>query len=181
MIETSTQLRALLRARGLAPLTGEGSLVDAIAGQHVKGSWWAHARGKLIFQLISALEEDEGVLGCKLLEGKVTFVDRALWPALARVVLDEGRRKDATRSLSPNARALLREVEKKGELTIDRARAKEKKELERALLVAIDQVHSASGAHVTRLRAWRRVLAEDVIDEGMRLDLEEAKRALSRR
>src|SRR5438552_4719625 len=130
MLSTLARVRALVRRRGIVPLTGEGSLVDAIAGERVKGGWWSHARGKIIFRLVSSLEDDGGVLCVKItpsgitkrvVDGRVSFVDRALWPALVRVATDEERRAHAMATLSADALALSREVERLGELRMDRA------------------------------------------------------------
>ena len=63
--------RALLRERGVVTLTaapGVPSLVEAIAGAPVRGSWWGHPKGKLIFNVSSALAEHEDVLALKLVD-----------------------------------------------------------------------------------------------------------------
>ena len=73
----------LVSARGRGP-----NLVEAIAGEPVKGSWWAHADGKRIFSLINAVTASEDVLVCRLIDGKITLVHRRLWPALVRVAED---------------------------------------------------------------------------------------------
>jgi hypothetical protein len=70
----------LVSARGPAP-----RLVDAIAGETVRGSWWGHPRGREIFRVLSAVQASDQVLACKLLAGKVTLVHRRLWPALVRL------------------------------------------------------------------------------------------------
>jgi hypothetical protein len=70
----------LVSAQGKAP-----RLVDAIAGEPVKGSWWGHPRGKEIFRVLSAVQQSDQVLVCRLLEGKLTLVHRRLWPALVRL------------------------------------------------------------------------------------------------
>ena len=70
----------LVSAKGAAP-----RLVDAIAGEPVRGSWWGHPRGKEIFRVLSALQAREDVLVCRLLAGKLTLVHRRLWPALVRL------------------------------------------------------------------------------------------------
>jgi hypothetical protein len=70
----------LVSAQGAAP-----RLVDAIAGEPVRGSWWGHPRGREIFRVLSAVQESDQVLACRLLGGKVTLVHRRLWPALVRL------------------------------------------------------------------------------------------------
>ena len=57
------------------------SLASVIAGAPVRGSWWGHPKGRAIFNASCALERDAEAP--KLVNGKVTFVHRRLWPALA--------------------------------------------------------------------------------------------------
>ncbi|MGZ5199633.1 MAG: hypothetical protein ACXWC4_07650 [Telluria sp.] len=68
----------LVSARGPVP-----TLVDAIVGSPVKGSWWGHPEGKRIFALLQELAGHEDVLTCRLVDNKLTLVHRRLWPALA--------------------------------------------------------------------------------------------------
>jgi hypothetical protein len=70
----------LQAARGPVP-----SLAEAVAGGPIRGSWWAHAKGHQIFRIADAVSESDEVLVCKLVEGKVTYVHRRLWPALVRL------------------------------------------------------------------------------------------------
>ncbi len=67
-------------ARGPVP-----NLVEAIVGAPVKGSWWGHAKGKEIFNLLNALRDTGEVLVCRLVANKVTYVHRDAWPALVRL------------------------------------------------------------------------------------------------
>jgi hypothetical protein len=190
MLSTLAEVRALVRRRGVVPMTGAGSIVDAIAGERVKGGWWGHARGKIIFRLLSALDDDDGVISVKLVAGRVTFVDRALWPALVRVATDDAARARATASLSKDARALLREVEARGEVRLDRAASTKgaptkrvramRDSLEKSLLLSGDSLHTESGKHVARLRTWRRALPASVHRAARALDFDDAKRALER-
>jgi hypothetical protein len=68
----------LVSARGPAP-----TLTHAIAGEAIKGSWWAHAQGKHIFAVLRQVSADPDVAVCRLVDGKLTLVHRRLWPALA--------------------------------------------------------------------------------------------------
>ena len=67
----------LQAARGPLP-----NLAEAIAGGTIRGSWWGHPKGKEIFRAVRAICESPDVLVCKLVEGKITYVHRRLWPAL---------------------------------------------------------------------------------------------------
>src|SRR5262245_6362877 len=70
----------LQAARGPVP-----SLAEAIAGGPIRGSWWAHPKGNEIYTVADAISESDEVLVCKLVDGKVTYVHRRLWPALVKL------------------------------------------------------------------------------------------------
>jgi hypothetical protein len=70
----------LMAARGPVP-----SLAEAIAGEALRGSWWGHPRARHMFRVFSDVCDSEDVLVCRLVDGKVTFVHRRLWPALVRL------------------------------------------------------------------------------------------------
>ena len=61
------------------------SLAEAIAGERIRGSWWGHPKGHEIFRATEAVCDSPDVLVCKLVQGKVTYVHRRLWPALAKL------------------------------------------------------------------------------------------------
>src|SRR6185369_886991 len=65
----------LQAARGPVP-----SLAEEIAGRPIRGSWWGHPKGHEIFRVADAVSESDEVLVCKLVDGKVTYVHRRLWP-----------------------------------------------------------------------------------------------------
>lgn len=67
-------------ARGPVP-----SLAEAIAGGPIRGSYWAHPEGNTIFLCTRAIRRSPDVLVCRLVQGKVTYVHRRLWPALVRM------------------------------------------------------------------------------------------------
>jgi hypothetical protein len=67
-------------ARGPVP-----SLAEIIAGGPIQGSWWAHPQSDVIFLCTRAIRNSKDVLTCRLIDGKVTYVHRRLWPALARL------------------------------------------------------------------------------------------------
>lgn len=66
------------------------ALAAAITGAPIRGSWWGHARGREIYAACNHVSESEDVLVCKLVEGKVTYVHRRLWPALVRLAEEIG-------------------------------------------------------------------------------------------
>jgi len=58
------------------------SLAEAVAGEPLRGSWWAHPKGNDIFLLSRAIRRSPDVLVCRLVDGKITYVHRRMWPAL---------------------------------------------------------------------------------------------------
>ncbi|HWE25874.1 MAG TPA: RNA methyltransferase [Myxococcales bacterium] len=178
-MKTASDAMDLLRRERvitLARAPGLRSLVGEIAGD-VRGSWWAHPKGGLIFSIASALEDSPEVLGAKLVRGKVAFVHRDLWPQLVRVVLDPGWRRTAATGLTAPAKQLLREVERKGKLRLD-GRAPARAELEKRALVVSASEHTESGRHAVVLRSWSDWAPEEALESGKALDFERARAEL---
>jgi hypothetical protein len=69
----------LASAKGPVP-----RLTEVVVNEPIKGSWWAHPKSHQIFAVLQAVADSEDVLVCRLVNGKVTFVHRRLWPALVR-------------------------------------------------------------------------------------------------
>jgi hypothetical protein len=61
------------------------SLAEAVAGERIRGSWWGHPKGREIYRAAGVVCDSPDVLVCKLVEGKVTYVHRRLWPALVKL------------------------------------------------------------------------------------------------
>ncbi|HEX6836244.1 MAG TPA: hypothetical protein VF334_06700 [Polyangia bacterium] len=59
------------------------SLASFVAGEKIRGSWWAHEKGREIFRALVAVYESPDVVACKLVDRKLTLIHRRLWPALA--------------------------------------------------------------------------------------------------
>jgi len=84
------------RVRGASAQT----FVDAVVGAPVRGNWWSHPKGAQIFRLTRGVRDSEDVLVCRLIDDKVTYVHRRLWPALVRLSPGIGaRRLDAIREV----------------------------------------------------------------------------------
>ncbi len=60
-------------------------LIEAILGEPIKGNWWTHPRSREIYAVLKAVTDDQSVLVCRLIDGKVTLVHRRLWPSLVRI------------------------------------------------------------------------------------------------
>ena len=84
----AAQAMAFVRLHGVVLVSAKGPvprLTEAIAGEPIKGSWWAHAKSHQIFAVLQSLEDSPDILLCRLVDGKVTVVHRRLWPALVRL------------------------------------------------------------------------------------------------
>jgi hypothetical protein len=60
-------------------------LVEAIAGEPIRGSWWSHPRGRQIFRVLGAVADSPDILRCRLVNDKITYAHRRVWPALVRL------------------------------------------------------------------------------------------------
>lgn len=85
---TPKQALGFVKTHGITLESGRGpvpSLAQAIAGEVIRGSWWAHPKGHVIFLCSRTVRKSRDVLVCRLVNGKVTYVHRRLWPALIRL------------------------------------------------------------------------------------------------
>jgi hypothetical protein len=85
---TAREALAFVKAKGVVLESARGpvpSLASAIAGEPIQGNWWGHRKARQILHCSRAVRDSEDVLVCRLLGGKVTYVHRRLWPALARL------------------------------------------------------------------------------------------------
>jgi hypothetical protein len=78
----------LASARGAVP-----NLAEAVAGEPIRGSWWAHPKGKAIFAMLAKVDDAPDVLCFRLVDDKITFAHRRVWPALVRLADALGRRR----------------------------------------------------------------------------------------
>ena len=74
----SSNLIDVLRQRGLLMAADRvlPSVVTLVAGQPIRGSWWAHPSSRAIFGATSALASHPDAIALPLVSGKVTFVHR---------------------------------------------------------------------------------------------------------
>ena len=133
------------------------SATVCIAAEVVRGSWWGHAKGKLIYETLTQIGEE--VAWAKLVLGKETLVHRRLWPALVAVATSgQSWQIDG---LPSDARRLLAQVREGGRVATDAAPADKRRklaaaatELERRLLAHATSEHTASGHHARFLETW---------------------------
>jgi len=82
------QALAWVKECGIAMESGRASvpnLAQVLVGEPVRGSWWAHPKGNAILQLSRSIRSSPDVLVCRLVDGKITYIHRRLWPALVRL------------------------------------------------------------------------------------------------
>ncbi len=85
IVMTPKQAVAWIKKCGIAVESARAtvpSLAQGIAGEPIRGSWWSHPKGNDIFRLSRAIRRSPDVLVCRLVDGKITYVHRRLWPAL---------------------------------------------------------------------------------------------------
>jgi hypothetical protein len=187
-VATPQEALAFVRRHKVVTLTateGVPSMVVAVSGEPIRGSWWGHESGKRIFECSTALAASGEVLDVRLVAGKVTFVHRILWSAFYRVVTDRGWRASAKERLRAGGKSLLAEIERAGEVRLDALRfadraalKKAKEEVEKSLLAFSEQLHTERGSHTTVFRTWERWATPEVQAAARALGLEEAKDAL---
>jgi hypothetical protein len=73
----------LASARGAVP-----NVAEVVAGAPIIGGWWAHPKGKAIFAALSDIDDSDDIRCFKLIDGKITFAHRRIWPALVRLARD---------------------------------------------------------------------------------------------
>jgi hypothetical protein len=154
------RVRALLEREGLliAHDTDVISAVTIIAGEPVRGSWWPHPKGGLIYDAFGALDED--VAWPKLVKKKVTLVHRKLWPSL--LVAGTSKAAWQTHKLKADAKWLLDQVFSKKSLRSDklelppgsRKMGAVVTDLEQRLLVCTRSEHTEGGHHARFVETW---------------------------
>ena len=85
---TSSRWVKFVEKHGIVLASAKGpvpSISEAVAGEPIVGSWWAHKKGKAIFAALCEIDDSPDVRCFKLVDGKVTFAHRKMWPALVRL------------------------------------------------------------------------------------------------
>ena len=138
------------------------NVASIVAGEAIRGSWWSHLRCHDIHAVISRIAIDPDVVITKLISGKITYVQRELWPALVAVACSHEPWQ--RRGISQAARRLLKMVSQRGPLRTDqlqwprtakRSPGDAARELERKLLVHGQDIHTERGAPAKYVESWQ--------------------------
>jgi hypothetical protein len=130
--------------------------IQVVTGQFPHGSWWKHPEANRIYQILEEAGQHPDILLAKLVAGKVTYVHRALWPALLAV--GSAREAWQMEGLPPSAARLLEALDA-GPLAPSKSEPISRtatKELEARLLVLARSVHTEGGSHDTAIDSWAR-------------------------
>jgi hypothetical protein len=87
-VDGTPDVKVVLVERGMLLESARGpipNVAELVAGEPISGSWWSHPASHAIFERINELADSPDVVRMRLVNGKVTLVHRALWPALVRV------------------------------------------------------------------------------------------------
>jgi hypothetical protein len=86
-VDDCRSVERVLRATGVLVRQDKllPSVVGIITGERLTTSWWNHPKAHEIFHCLEQLAEDSDVLVSRLIGGKVTYIDRRLWPAFLAV------------------------------------------------------------------------------------------------
>ena len=125
------------------------SVVGLLTGEAVPDRGGAHPMSHRIFACLQQLPHRRDSTSVHLIDGKVTFVHRRLWPALLAVA--QGGEPWQTRALSADARALLHRVQQEQSV---RATGAPARQLQDRLLVHGEQEHTEAGHHAHVLQTW---------------------------
>ena len=186
-LQTLRRLGLLLETDARLP-----SVASLIAGEPVTGSWWSHPSGQRIFATLGQLEDHRDVMFTKLISGKVTLVQRKLWPEI--LAIGTARAPWQMKGLSKSARRLLEMIDERGSVRTDQLSwpksstakpGEAARELEKKLLIHAGQFHTETGAHAKLLEKWEAwaerigFVSEEIQIESAMQKLEERVRKLN--
>ena len=126
------------------------NVVTLLTGETLRSSWWSHAKGGLIFAVVTELADHPDVLTAKLLLGKVTFIHRRLWPAFLTVA-SAGEEWQVGGLSAEAARVLAEANDAQGPI---QAVGPAVKEIEARLLAHAEEVHGEMGRHEVMVQPW---------------------------
>jgi hypothetical protein len=112
---TAEEALAFVRQHGVVLASARGTaprLTEAIVGEAIKGSWWAHPKSRHIYAVLGGVTESDQVLVCRLVDGKITLIHRRLWPFLVRLAehFAPGQLAQVREEHTPSGRHASRDV-----------------------------------------------------------------------
>ena len=63
------------------------SIANIVAGEEIRGSWWAHPKSNLVYWVCQDLEQHPRIAEARLIAGKVTHLWQTVWPHIAAIAL----------------------------------------------------------------------------------------------
>jgi hypothetical protein len=178
---------AFVRERGIVMETGSSGLpvlAETIVGRQIRGSWMADRDVYRIHRILTGTRR-RGVVAAPIVMGKETLFVPALGPAIERVAGDPARRRQARDALPPLSLRLLDDVERNGEVRMDRwprspVQARPARLLlVRQLLVWSQSIHTEGGYHTAVVIPWQAsAFSRRYTTRARRLDFAEAARRL---
>jgi len=78
---------SFVEANGIVLESAHGrvpTFVDFVVGKPTT-RWWSHPLGRSIFALTRVIRDSPHVLTCRLIDHKVTYIHRRVWPALVKL------------------------------------------------------------------------------------------------
>lgn len=158
--------RSLLKKFGILIMADPElpSFTTTIAGEPIKGSWWGHSKGNLIHNLSGDMMNEPDVLTVKLINKKITFLNRGLWNSFYSIASKESAWQ--TKNLTSEQKSLLSKVKRAKTLRTDDKTFKKSpgeigklaSKLEEQLLIYSESIHSDSGKHIRVLSTWDEAL-----------------------
>lgn len=166
MNEKLKRLKKKLEEVGMLMLTDPAlpSLTAIVAGRPVKGSWWGHPDGNLMYNLSNELLDSPEILAIKFINKKITFLPKNQWSEI--FAIGNSQANWQMDNLSIAQKNLLKLVKANGSVHADDSRLKKSaaevgkiaSKLEERLLIFSESVHTTSGKHVRVLKSWDYVM-----------------------
>jgi len=87
MLPSSEEALHFVETNGVVLESAHGrvpTFVDFVVGERVT-RWWSHPLGRSIYGLTRMVRDSPDVITCRLIDHRITYVHRRVWPALVRL------------------------------------------------------------------------------------------------
>lgn len=147
------------------------SATTIIANEPIKGSWWPHRDGSVIFHTLGNILDSKDVIAPKLINGKVTLLYKELFPYFNSIV--SSPKNWQIDNLKEDCKIFLRDVQKNGgclrsdeyKWEGDRKLGDVIRDLEKKLLVYSLEIHTDSGAHAKIIHTWENYFKDQSLHQ----------------